>query len=316
MDSNAQHPALTLFAIPKPFRGHFDIIQHNALQSWLRLSPDYEIILLGSEEGTAEVAAELGLGYVAGIVTNDHGTPLVSDLFEQAQRAARSDILAYVNSDIILMSDFVSAVAEVTRSMDRFLMVGQRWGINIRELWDFGTPNWESKLQEEVHRYGTLGAKAAIDYFVFFRGLFDPIPPFAIGRMGWDNWLISRARKQSASVIDATARVMAVHQNHDYLGFSSKVALRSGEEALLNTKLLGGGYGDLHDVTHLLLPEVLRSAWSLGELVRQPRRLASRFPVLRALMRPKRTLILFWPAIRSALGFDRISQSAPRSHDS
>lgn len=45
---------ITIFSTPKPFRGHFEIIQRNAIQSWLRLRPGCEIILLGNDEGTAE----------------------------------------------------------------------------------------------------------------------------------------------------------------------------------------------------------------------------------------------------------------------
>ncbi len=55
------HDMLTLFSTPKPFRGHINIIQRNALESWRRLDPDAEIILFGDDEGAAEVCRELGL---------------------------------------------------------------------------------------------------------------------------------------------------------------------------------------------------------------------------------------------------------------
>jgi hypothetical protein len=45
---------LTIFAIPKPFRGHIGVIQRNAICSWLELRQACEIILLGDDEGTAE----------------------------------------------------------------------------------------------------------------------------------------------------------------------------------------------------------------------------------------------------------------------
>ena len=52
---------LTMFTIPKAFRGDFDIIQKNAIRSWTLLRPECEIILFGNEEGTAEMAGELEL---------------------------------------------------------------------------------------------------------------------------------------------------------------------------------------------------------------------------------------------------------------
>ena len=54
---------LTIFALPKPFRGHAGVIQRNAIQSWLRLQPACEVILLGDEPGTREVAAQVGAHY-------------------------------------------------------------------------------------------------------------------------------------------------------------------------------------------------------------------------------------------------------------
>jgi hypothetical protein len=42
------------------------------------------------------------------------------------------------------------------------------------------------------------------------------MPDFAIGRAGWDNWMIYHARQQGWPVIDGTPDVMILHQNHDY----------------------------------------------------------------------------------------------------
>ena len=50
---------LTLFAIPKPFRGQSDLIQRNAITSWTRIEPRPDVLLFGNEEGTAEFEAHL-----------------------------------------------------------------------------------------------------------------------------------------------------------------------------------------------------------------------------------------------------------------
>jgi hypothetical protein len=42
------------------------------------------------------------------------------------------------------------------------------------------------------------------------------IPQFALGRWYWDQWLVYRARRLGGALIDASACVMAIHQNHDY----------------------------------------------------------------------------------------------------
>jgi len=49
---------LTLFSCPKPFLGPFNVIQRNAIQSWQRLGSEVEVILMGDDQGTSEVAEE------------------------------------------------------------------------------------------------------------------------------------------------------------------------------------------------------------------------------------------------------------------
>ena len=67
-----------------------------------------------------------------------------------------------------------------------------------------------------ARKSGRLAAPWFIDYFAFSRGLYESIPPFVIGRIHWDHWLIWKARSSGAAVIDASPSVLAVHQNHDY----------------------------------------------------------------------------------------------------
>src|ERR1700689_2205182 len=97
---------LTIFAIPKPFRGQSDLIQRNAVASWTRITPRPEVLLFGDEEGTAEVARELGVRHAPEVARNELGTPRLDDLFARAERIATTPLLAYVNADIILSDEF------------------------------------------------------------------------------------------------------------------------------------------------------------------------------------------------------------------
>jgi hypothetical protein len=231
---------LTFFAIPKAFRGHIDVIQRNAIKSWQRFVPECEVILLGDDGGTAEVANELALRYIPTIDRNKAGTPLLSSVFAEAQRAASHSILCYVNADIMLMGDFLQAVRSVAHQKSSFLLVGRRWDIDIREPFDFGN-GWEPHLRRLLAEKGKLHAHTGIDYFVFPRGLWAEIPPFAIGRGAWDTWLIYEAKSQGAPVIDLTPMVAIAHQNHDYGHISGgKPAPFSSPEAAENLVLAGG----------------------------------------------------------------------------
>lgn len=204
---------LTLFTMPKPFRGHIGVIQRNAIQSWLRLRPSCEIILLGDDEGTAAVAVELGVRHAPQVARNEYGTPLVNSLLREAERVAAYPLLCYVNADIILMSDFLAAVGQVIFEAPYFLLVGQRWDLDVEKPLIFDN-DWESNLRSRVARKGQLHGHTGMDYFVYRTGLWGKVPPFAIGRRTWDQWLMYQARQQGASIIDLTKMVMAVHQNH------------------------------------------------------------------------------------------------------
>ena len=231
---------LSLFSIPKPFRDHVETIQRNAIQSWTLLRPRPEIILLGDEEGTAEIAKEFNLRHIPTIARNGYGTPLVSDMFETAQRVASHNLLCYVNADIILMSDFMPALEQVARHRDRFLVVGQRWDLEVTEPLVLGT-DWERRFRNRVAKNGELHPHTGIDYFVFPRGLWGEIPSFAIGRTAWDNWLLYEARCREADLIDATQVVMAVHQEHDYVHLPEGTrSAWKGPEAARNLELCGG----------------------------------------------------------------------------
>ena len=231
---------LTIFAIPKPFRGHIAVIQRNAIASWTRMNPLPEVILFGTDEGTAQVAAELGVKYVPTVQRNQWGTPLVSDLFAQAQALGRGPCLCYVNADIILFDDFIGAVSRVTAWSQRFLMVGRRTDLDVTEPLSFEATNWAAQLKESARTRGRLQIARNIDYFAFSRGLYPAMPPLAIGRFWWDNWLLWKARSLAAPVVDATAVVTAIHQNHDYSHTTygpGKAGMMASDEAILNCRL-------------------------------------------------------------------------------
>ena len=213
----------TLFAIPKPFRGHNKVIQRNAIRSWTLLGPTFKIILFGDDEGTAETATEFGVCHGPDVERNEYGTPLMDDLFEKGESLAIDDLMCYVNSDIILMGDFARAVEYVAKRQHPrpFMMAGRRWSIVMDEPLDFKA-GWEEQLRAYAIQSGNLYPPCGVDYWVFSRGLYENIPPFAIGRMSADNWFLHRAVSLGASLIDATEVVVAVHQGHDYSHISPK----------------------------------------------------------------------------------------------
>lgn len=256
---------LTLFTTAKPFREHISVIQRNALQSWKLLRADVEVILFGDEEGSASVAKELGLRHEPEVAQNEHGTVLVNYMFQRAQQIANHDLICYVNCDIILAGDFRQGVERLLTWRKSFLMVGRRWDTDITEPLDFSDPAWGTRVISLAKSTGFQRLYYNIDYFVFTRGLYKEIPPFAIGRLAWDNWLVWKARELKAPVVDASAVVCAVHQNHDYSHHPlSTQGVWQGEEARRNLDLAAGGCQSrtIEDATYKLTSEgPIKNTW-------------------------------------------------------
>ncbi len=275
---------LTLFTIPKPFQGHINTIQRNAIQSWLQLRPACEIILMGDDEGTAEIAQEFGIKHIPQVTCNEYGTPLVNDLFDKIKQVASHNLLCYINTDIMLMSDFRQAIEQMAHYKQPFLLAGQRYNVDIQRVLNF-EQNWEKKFRAEIFNKGEWHPPWGIDYFVFPRNFWDKILPFAIGRFYWDNWLLYQARVQNATLIDATPAIMAVHQNHNYAHI--KGGKKNSPERDRNFELAGNGYHNcnLHNATHVLTESGLKKALSWNYLLRRLVTLPIFYPFLHSILK-------------------------------
>ncbi len=206
---------LTIMTAAKPFRGHIAVIQRNALRSWALLSPRPEVILFGDEEGAADCASEFGFLHVPGVARNHYGTPLLADIFAQAERRSASHLFAYVNADIILLGEFTRGLETVRKTFASFLAVGRRTNLHVPSPIDF-SGDWEQKLKARLRREGALESHTGIDFFVFPRGTYRAVPPLVIGRVWFDQWCVKYARKNGIPVVDMTRFIPLVHQLHDY----------------------------------------------------------------------------------------------------
>jgi hypothetical protein len=97
-----------------------------------------------------------------------------------------------------------------------------------------------------------------------------------IGRVGWDNWLVWRARKSGHVVIDATPAVTAIHQNHDYAYHPQGAAgVWSDEQARQNFELAGGSrcLFTIEDATHRVTADGIsrRAGYRFAPLLRELR---------------------------------------------
>lgn len=231
---------LTIFTAPKSFvNPHVAMIQRNAIRSWQALGEEVDIILMGEETGLSEVAKELNVRHIAEVKRNASGTPLVSSLFELARSNSDSPLLLYVNADIILLPDIVVAARQVMTQTERFLIVGQRWDLDIREPLGFET-GWQAQLVERVQKNGRRHPRGGSDYFIFPRHCFTKLPELAVGRAGWDNWMIFEARRNGWAAVDASEAIMVIHQDHDYSHLPGGQPHYRLPETMENVRIGGG----------------------------------------------------------------------------
>jgi hypothetical protein len=230
---------LTIFATPKAFQGHFDVIQRNAIKSWTKLTPAPQVILFGDSQGTRQVAAELGVAHVPAVEANEFGTPYLRALFDCAEKMSPNHLLCYVNADIILTEGFEQAVAAVRHTGHPFLMVGARMNLDVTEPLAFD-PDWRGTLKQMYQQHGAIGDNTSIDFFLFTKGLYRDIPPLAVGRAWFDQWLIKAAASRGW-VIDSSPMIPIVHQNHGYAHVEGgRTTVYKGVEAERNLAIYGG----------------------------------------------------------------------------
>jgi len=230
---------ITVFSAPKPFIDpHIAIIQRNAIGSWTRL-PETDVFLVGDESGMAETAREFGASHLPDVARNPEGTPLVSSIFSLARQASTAPLLVYVNADILLMPDLIVTAQQVMSSVKKFLIVGQRWDLDMTQPLDF-SGDWSTRLQLDARTRGEFHRPMGSDYFIFPRDCFIDMPGFAIGRAGWDNWMIYKSRKEGWVTVDASDYIMTIHQNHDYSHLPGGQPHYKLPETYENIRLAGG----------------------------------------------------------------------------
>lgn len=234
---------LTIFSSPRPFtEKRYEKIQMNAIESWKRLRPRPEIILFGDERhesGIGKLIEAGGCIQRVDVRRNRWGTPLLGDLMLKAQSMAETDLVAWVNTDMILLKDFMEAIKRVERQLRQFLLIGAKWRL-------YGEPpdidfsdDWQRHVRKLCKRGGERQPRSGSNYQAFTNGLFRghlydrlehrpekhidgdfPIeyPPIAWGRIRMDTWLVWQCLRREIPVIDATDVILAVHQDHRHLG--------------------------------------------------------------------------------------------------
>jgi len=203
---------ISFFTIPRAFDDKYNDIQIASIQSWLSISDEVEVWLVGNDSGVGKVNDFLGprVHHILSVNRSPWKTPLIDDAFYQVMDVASYDILCYVNTDIYFVFG-VKETVELVRDMFfpslGWIITGQRFDVNEDHI-KLALGGYPIKLRGERHcRHGE-------DYFIFGKGIYGHrghIPPFAVGRSAWDNWLLMDAQDRGMKAIDATGTIDAFH---------------------------------------------------------------------------------------------------------
>jgi len=171
----------------------------------------------------------------------------------------------------------------------------------VTDSLSFTNVRWEADIVRRAQAEGTVASHWFADYFLFNKDLLPALPPFAVGRLTWDNWLLYEAKRREIPLIDASRVVLAIHQNHNYS--YDKRLTRGGwnwehPEVKANLALAGGQEHTrgIHDSDFVLGAVGVWPAWGREHLARRLHR-----QPFRPLQRTVRTLVAF-ACIHAALG--------------
>lgn len=161
------------------------IKQRNAVNSWLSLRIDQEVILFG--EDAKEIAAGTGAFHVE------------NNLYEYGKRP----VFLFCDPEIVIFDSLVAAICIVEDNFtDGYLVIGGVIKLNTKEEINFNNEMWDLDLIRDAKNHGK--ECGGIGYYAFPKGLYDtPISP---GRE-----MIDKARR-AVPVIDVTRYAPVVYQ--------------------------------------------------------------------------------------------------------
>lgn len=229
---------LTIFSTCRSFQHpRFNLIQRNAIGSWLQLKPRPEIIIYGNDPGTEAICQEFKLIHEPNIELSKQGTPMMHAMFYKSFEIASNPIVALISSDIIVFQDTITAINRLVKAFPDFMASVNRYESEKMDYQiDFNDPNWENKVKDGIY----LDKHGCGDYFICTKTCYkNGILPFTYGRGSCDNWLVAEAMRLGVSV-DITPCVIVVHPQHDHSHIPEKEHdMNTNEDFIENRKLAG-----------------------------------------------------------------------------
>ncbi|XP_039034794.1 beta-arabinofuranosyltransferase RAY1-like [Hibiscus syriacus] len=205
--SDLEAPKITIFTAPTPFTGSSGTKQSLAIRSWLALSPQISVILFSQHHSAASFATSFGSRVLveSNIDFTFLGVPFFHSMVAKS-RSFKSDIYIFMDTESVLLPDFVSAL-NYARELDNdwLLFASPRNVSNFPFYLDNDGKHWlkDGKRIRIQELQGTLGSswqwnccdsRMVIAWnngdMPLHHGV---LPPFLYGKGVYNHWLINEA---------------------------------------------------------------------------------------------------------------------------
>ena len=241
------------------------LFQFNAVRSWLRLQPPSNILIYMDTQESCDRLLSMHPSFAqlrcqpAPCVNTQFNRPRLDCIFNHANEHSTTDIIAFVNGDIVLSPYLNTVLDSVRKQYDQhFSMVSRRTDTLVDDdtlnswfnvIGDGETDHTDAVI-EYSRRNGTMHSEWGIDLFVYTRTLFATLdfPPFLAGVYRWDNWLLSTLiLHDDMRVVDASAPQLVIHQQSSE--GQPKHPERPGHE--YNDEIVKARVGSLYKIGHI-----------------------------------------------------------------
>ncbi|KAH3844279.1 uncharacterized protein LOC127872752 [Dreissena polymorpha] len=248
---NQNDKILTIFTTWMYDKDKFPI-NNKTLFNW-RTLPDVNLIVFSDSEDVNRLSKAAGWSVVP-IQNKAAGAPILPEMFIEAKKTFKSYFYAYANGDLLFTDSLITTLRTVLCSHEYFksekssglLIVGRRTNIPAASVINDDAISW-SKLHSLAKSQGELFQTDAEDYFISdSKYPWESFQPVAVGRRGYDNWVVAFSRYSNKTVIDASETVLCLHQTLDSRG--NYEGLTKGNYNLdliakLNVPFSVGGWG-------------------------------------------------------------------------
>jgi hypothetical protein len=210
---------ISLVTAFKKFKGVYDRIQTAAMYSWK--VNDLQVIAPVNEVDTKTVCQEYSYttliegvkrGRELGYATQ---SPILKDLIKKALPMTKTSMVAFLNSDIILLEDFSK---KIERIFDKYgydiFITGTRYDIQLNYRVN-DAKSYEKVQHEPRTMFDTVTSS---DIFItskfLWRKIIAEMPEFILGRYCWDNWLHLYVHINKLKKFNCTQALPVLHPIH------------------------------------------------------------------------------------------------------